>query len=202
MFILLPAANRRKEKMTSPYVKVNHTLPEEVVEANKSLAGNVIARNAYARALRNQGWSLQSIGDVFGVSRERVRQICSSPDVGAEQVAHLPLPTPPLKPIKEKKVYPEPSAEALARLKELQPLAQQVRSHSPRYRKEAEEYSALVYKVYKDENVSLFRLARYLGVTHGSLRFRLARYGYLTNSSSNSSCYRPILKKNRYTLQS
>ena len=188
--------------MNSPYVKVNHTLPDEVVEATKTLAGNATARTAYARALRNQGWSLQSIGDVFSVSRERVRQICSGPDIGAEQVAHLPLPTPLLKPIKEKKVYPEPSAEALERLKQLQPFAQQVRSHSPRYRKEAEEYSALIYKVYKEENVSLFRLARYLGVTHGSLRFRLARYGYMNNSKSNSSCYRPILKKNRYTLQS
>ena len=190
--------------MSSPYVKVNHTLPEEVVEATKTLAGNNAARNSYARALRNQGWSLQSIGDVFDVSRERVRQICSEADdaTSASLVSSLPLPTPPLKPVKERKVYAEPSAESLARLKELQPFAQQVRSHSPRYRKEAEEYSALIYKVYKEEGVSLFRLARYLGVTHGSLRFRLSRYGYITGSKSNSSCYRPILQKNRYTLQS
>lgn len=190
--------------MSSPYVKVNHTLPEEVVEATKSLAGNSVARNSYVRALRNQGWSLQSIGDLFDVSRERVRQICSEADDASvvSLISSLPLPTPPLKPVKEKKVYAEPSAESLERLKELQPLAQQVRSHSPRYRKEAEEYSALIYKVYKEEGVSLFRLARYLGVTHGSLRFRLSRYGYITGSKSSSSCYRPILQKNRYTLQS
>ena len=190
--------------MTSLYTKTNHTLPEEVVEAFKSLSGNAPARNAYVRALRNQGWSLQSIGDVFSVSRERIRQICTESDVTSDSTltAGLPLPLPPLKPVKEKKVYAEPSAESLQRLMELQPFAQQVRSHSPRYRKEAEEYCALIYKVYKEENVSLFRLARYLGVTHGALRFRLARYGYISNSKSSSTCYRPILQKNRYTLQS
>jgi hypothetical protein len=190
--------------MSSLYVKVNHVLPEEVVQSFASLAGNVPARNAYVRALRAQGWSLQSIGDIFSVSRERIRQICSEePSLSnSGSISGLPLPTPPLKPVREKKVYPEPSAESLERLKELQPLAQQVRSHSPRFRKEAEEYSALIFKVYKEEGVSLFRLARHLGVTHGSLRFRLSRYGYVNSSKSNSTCYRPILEKNRYTLQS
>lgn len=190
--------------MSDIYTKTNHTLPNEVVDAVKTLTGNAPARNAYISALRNKGWSLQSIGDVFNVSRERIRQISSNPSSlsGASLVETLPLPNPPLKPIKQKKVYAEPTEESLARLKELQPFAQQVRSHSPRYRKEAEEYSALVYKVYKEEGVSLFRLARYLGITHGSLRFRLARYGYITGQNSNNNCYRPILQKNRYTLQS
>lgn len=191
--------------MTSQYQKINHVLPREVVDTFKTLSGDVSKRNAYIKALRNQEWSLQSLADVQGVTRERIRQICNGDYESVTKdvsVAGLPLPTPPLKPVREKKVYPEPRQEVLERLKELQPLAQQVRSHSPRYRQEAEEYSLLIFKTYKEDGVSLFRLAKYLGVTHGSLRFRMARYGYIEKNGSTNSCYKPILDKNRYALQS
>ena len=191
--------------MTSQYQKINHILPQEVVDTFKTLTGDVSKRNAYIKALRNQEWSLQSLADVQGVTRERIRQICNGDYESVTKevsVAGFPLPTPPLKPVREKKVYPEPRPEVLERLKELQPLAQQVRSHSPRYRKEAEEYSLLIFKTYKEDGVSLFRLAKYLGVTHGSLRFRMARYGYIEKNGSTNSCYKPILDKNRYALQS
>jgi len=191
--------------MTSQYQKINHVLPTEVVDAFKTINEDIPKRNAYIKALRNQEWSLQSLADVHGVTRERIRQICNGDyETSAREVsvAGFPLPTPPLKPVREKKIYPEPRPDALAKMLELQPLAQQVRSHSPRYRKEAEEYSALIYETYKQDGVSLFRLAKYLGVTHGSLRFRLARYGYMEKNGSTNSCYKPILDKNRYALQS
>ena len=191
--------------MTSQYQKINHVLPTEVVDAFKTINEDIPKRNAYIKALRNQEWSLQSLADVHGVTRERIRQICNGDyetSTREVSVAGFPLPTPPLKPVREKKIYPEPRPDALAKMLELQPLAQQVRSHSPRYRKEAEEYSALIYETYKKDGVSLFRLAKYLGVTHGSLRFRLARYGYMEKNDSTNSCYKPILDKNRYALQS
>jgi transcriptional regulator with XRE-family HTH domain len=191
--------------MTSQYQKINHVLPTEVVDTFKTINEDIPKRNAYIKALRNQEWSLQSLADVHGVTRERIRQICNGDyETSAREVsvAGFPLPTPPLKPVREKKIYAEPRADALAKMLELQPLAQQVRSHSPRYRKEAEEYSALIYETYKQDGVSLFRLAKYLGVTHGSLRFRLARYGYMEKNGSTNSCYKPILDKNRYALQS
>ena len=194
---------------TSEYVKVNHQLPPEVCEAFVRIGTDILQRNAYIRVLRDSHWSLQSIADAAGgMTRERVRQIVEGSYAGSDTASaisgtlSLPTPTPPLKAVKEPKVYAEPSAETLARLLELQPLAQQVRSHSPRYRQEAEEYTALLNQVYTVEGVSLYRLAKRLGVTHGSLRFRMARYGYLTSHNSKSSCYRPILEKNRYVLKS
>lgn len=195
--------------MTTEYVKVNHKLPQEVVDAFTKMGTDTLQRNAYIRVLRSNHWSLQSIADaVGGMTRERIRQIVEGSYSGSDTAsaisasANLPIPTPPLKPVKEPKVYAEPSAETLARLLELQPLAQQVRSHSPRYRQEAEEYTALLNHAHKTEGVSLYRLAKRLGVTHGSLRFRMARYGYLTSHKSTSSCYKPILEKNRYVLHS
>lgn len=185
------------------YRKINHTLPKEVIDAFLILDNET--RNAYIVALRKAQWSLQSIADaVGGLTRERIRQISDgrAPMVDETKISYLPIPTPPEKPKKEPRVYAEPTPETLARLLELQPLAQQVRSHSPRFRKEAEEYTALINHSHTVEGVSIYRLAKRLGVTHGSIRFRMARYGYLTTHNSNSSCYKPILDKNRYVLQS
>jgi hypothetical protein len=108
------------------------------------------------------------------------------------------IPELPVKEVKAKREFVEPSAETLARLLELQPLAQQVRSSSMRYRNEAEEYTKLLYHAYAVEGVSIYRLGLRLGVTHSALRFRLARYGYMPNESASgrtSKVYQPV--KNR-----
>lgn len=195
--------------MTTDYVKINHKLPSEVVDAFSKIGSDTQMRNAYIRKLRDNHWSLQAIADaVGGMTRERVRQIVNGIYENSDSASTLsssmnfPVPTPPLKPVKEPKVYAEPSEQTLSRLLELQPMAQQVRSHSPKFRQEAEEYTALINHAHTIEGVSLYRLAKRLGVTHGSLRFRMARYGYLKNHNSKSTCYKPILEKNRFTLQS
>lgn len=201
---------RRKEYVvTTAYVKINHKLPQEVVDAFTKIGSDTQMRNAYIRKLRENQWSLQAIADaVGGMTRERVRQIVNGIYENSDSASALsssmnfPVPTPPLKPVKEPKVYAEPSEQTLSRLLELQPMAQQVRSHSPKFRQEAEEYTALINHAHTVEGVSLYRLAKRLGVTHGSLRFRMARYGYLKNHNSKSTCYKPILEKNRFTLQS
>lgn len=188
--------------------KKEQVLPENVSALLKELdtltPQKNIVRNAYVCALRHAGWTLQAIADGLGVSRERVRQIENA--TPASLVAEIsiftnefPVPAVPSIAI-EKDVYEliVPSDETLARLKELQPLAQQVRSHSPKYRAEAEEYSALLWKAHTEEGVTLYRIAKCLGVTHGALRFRLARYGYLSPSHGGTSkVYRKILDKNR-----
>ena len=40
------------------YVKINHTLPQEVVTTFKSFEGAIDKRNAYIVAIRNNQWSL------------------------------------------------------------------------------------------------------------------------------------------------
>jgi hypothetical protein len=72
-----------------------------------------------------------------------------------------------------------------------------VRSNGTKYRKEAEEYTRLLNQAHVEEGVTLYRLAKRLGVTHGALRFRLVRYGYKTPVNATSKVYTPILEKNR-----
>lgn len=165
-------------------------------------------RAAYIYVLRMKGWKLQAIADAFGLTRERIRQIESkaSPALALHVLADPgSFPVPELDTVEIEvlapPVYIEPSPENLARLIELKPLAQKVRYDHTTYRKEAEEYSALVWHVHFVEGVTLYRLAKRLGVTHGALRFRLARYGYLLPKSGKSKCYTPIKQKNRAVTQ-
>jgi transcriptional regulator with XRE-family HTH domain len=184
-------------------------LPDNVRRILTSLDGktDALVRNSYIAALRYAGWTLQSIGDATGVSRERIRQIESTTSMElVEQIKmfpnEFPIPALPTETVIEYKYEAyEPNPETLARLLELQPLAQQVRSHSPRYRAEAEEYAALLWKAHNEESVTLYHLAKLLGVTHGALRFRLVRYGYMKPAKGgNSRAYQPIINKNRVAI--
>lgn len=179
------------------YRKTMLTLPAEVVE---TFDGDLTTeeRDAYMVRLRQAHWTLQSISEAAGVTRERVRQIVER-DQHLPTTAALtfPVPTPPEKAQKAPKVYVEPDPEKLARLLELQPFAQKVRGKSPQYREEAEEYSRIVADVHLNDHVPLYRLAKRLGVTHSALRFRLTRYGYKEPQTGSSKVYTPILEENR-----
>lgn len=170
-------------------------LPPEVYTAFTSLS-DPDQRDDYIRALRNLGWTLESIAKVCGVSRERIRQIALTPQT-SNITGLVPIPSPPLKEVKPKPVYVEPHPDTLARLLELQPYARQVRSKSTKYRVEAEEYTQLLAKAHFEEGVTLYRLAKRLGVTHPAIRFRLARYGYKPSPNGVSKVYTPIKAENR-----
>lgn len=175
-------------------------LPAEVFDKFKSIT-DVDERNEYIKALRAKGWTLQSIADTCGTSRERIRQIASEKSgAGIELDAGFVVPEPPRFEEKQPRLFIEPSAETLGRLLELQPLAQQVRSNASRFRKEAEEYTLLLNHARVVEGVTLYRLAKRLGVTHSALRFRLARYGYMPEAKGTSRVYKPIEAKNRISF--
>lgn len=191
------------------YKKIHHKLPAEAKTKVAELWGTLDRKDfaelkrGYSFALRNAGWTLQSVADLFDVSREMVRQMVAKTDsaLADEVVARYGLEVPAL-PEKERRttstrVFIEPSAETLARLLELQPMAQAVRSFSKAYRSEAEEYTALLNHAHTVEGVTLYRLAKRLGVTHGALRFRLARYGYKLPVNGSSRVYQPVLERNR-----
>ena len=190
------------------HTKQGHILPQEVLDTFTSLSartnGNELERNAYIKALRERGWTLDSIGNAVGVTRERVRQISTAVPMSEAirvAVAGYPIPEPPIVEEKSTREFVEPSPETLKRLLELQPYAQQVRSYGKAYRKEAEEYTWLVNYAHTVEGVTLYRLAKRLGVTHGALRFRLARYGYKSPVSGASKAYTPILEENRINIR-
>jgi transcriptional regulator with XRE-family HTH domain len=176
------------------FLKRNQKLPPNLIEMVATIS-DMELRDTYVRALRNKGWTLQSIAEACDVSRERVRQICEMPE--SKLFDSVVVPSPPVKQMREKVVYAQPTKETLDRLLELKPLAQQVRSHATRYRAEAEEYTRLLNHAHKIEGVSLYNLARHLGVTYPAIRFRLTRYGYLDAGNGTSKVYNPILTKNR-----
>ena len=150
-------------------------------------------RDSFIQALWEAGWTNRAISEAANVSLERVRQIILQPRIYRNS---LVVPEPPRKPGKIQPVYIEPKPQDLERLLELQPLAQQVRSNSPLFRSEAEEYTKLMAKVHLEDKVPIYRLAKRLGVTHGALRFRLARYGYI-ESSGQSKSYQKVRDENR-----
>jgi len=174
-------------------------LPDEV--RNKFLKVNdVDERNQYIVNLKNAGWTLTSIAEVCGITRERTRQIVSEHSQTIELDDSYVIPEPPVYPEKAKREFVEPSPEILARLLELQPMAQQVRSNAMRFRAEAEEYVRLLNHAHEVEGVPLYRLGKRLGVSHSAIRFRLARYGYKTDHNGQSRVYTPIQSKNRAIL--
>lgn len=176
--------------------KTNLTLPDEARTALASVKDDDTERGLYMANLRHVGWTLSSIADAAGLSRERVRQIVAHRGFTTIfESMRLPLPLPPEKG-KPKAVYAQPRPETLARLQELQPIAQKAR-RGTRYQDEREEYTRLINQARTVEGVSLYRLAKILGVTHAALRFRLVRYGYMTSRTGTSDAYRPISETNR-----
>jgi len=196
--------NYEETHMRKP-IKQLHILPDDVVARFAGITTHHPDRDGYMKALRERGWTLESIAHAAGqMSRERVRQVCNeTPLAEALRVALLgyPVPEPPFNEIiiNPPPVHIEPAPETLARLLELQPLAQQVRSNSPRYRKESEDYTALLDHAHRVEGVTLYRLAKRLGITHGAIRFRLVRYGYL-ETNGTSKVYQKITEANRAKL--
>lgn len=182
---------------TVKYVKKNQQLPQEIHEVFKEIVSDDV-RNQLIRELRHTGWTLESISLASNLTRERVRQISNTtPDAPFDVREVIDIPEPPIKVEKPKPVYVEPHPDTLARLLELQPYAQQVRSNGKKYREEAEEYTKLLNHAHTVEGVTLYRLAKRLGVTHGALRFRLVRYGYKTPVTATSKVYTPIVAENR-----
>lgn len=180
------------------YIKKNQRLPKEIHNAFSALKGS--ERDALIKGLVDNHWTYEAVANASGLTRERVRQIANAVDRLAKEFdfdLNIEIPEPPIKPEREKPQYVEPSPDTLARLLELQPYAQQVRSNGTKYREEAEEYTALLNHAHTVEGVTLYRLAKRLGVTHGALRFRLVRYGYKKPVTATSKVYDPVIRENR-----
>jgi hypothetical protein len=188
----------------SAYTKQNHKLPVAVSFIFIDISENRELRDNYISVLRETGWTLQSIAIACGLTRERVRQLSarkSNPAVVKTLISlGAVIPNPPKKEDKSPVKKPEIDPETLKKLLELQPLAQKVRSNSKNYREEAETYTALLYDAYKNQGISLYRLAKLLGITHGAIRFRLARYGYIQPGTGESRVYTPVKAENRVKI--
>jgi hypothetical protein len=190
--------------MTTRYRKVNLEVPQEAVETMNSISreDGRSEMAGYIYALADAGWTYTSISGKLGVSRERVRQMVKQieEDEGhaeryLQKYRHL-VPELPKYEAKTKIERVMPLKESETRLIELKPYAERVRANSPRYRAEAEEYTRILAYEHFERGVSVYRLAKILGVTNSALNFRLVRYGY-KETNSNSGVYRKINPQNR-----
>ena len=178
------------------YIKKNQQVPKHITNFFKDTT-DTPTRDYLIRELCKKHWTYEAVAAACGITRERVRQIYTSEPLTGYVPIPFDIPEPPLRPERSKPVYIEPAPETLKRLLELQPYAQLVRSNGKAYREEAEEYTKLLNQAHTVEGVTLYRLAKRLGVTHGALRFRLVRYGYKKPVTATSKVYNPILKENR-----
>jgi hypothetical protein len=178
------------------YIRKNQKLPDYILEFFSTPIDSV-QRDMLIQELCENHWTYEAVASACKITRERVRQISIHTTKRESIQFPFEIPTPPLKPERTKAEYVEPTAETLSRLLELQPYAQLVRSNGKKYREEAEEYTKLLNYAHTVEGVTLYRLAKRLGVTHGALRFRLVRYGYKQPVTATSKVYTPILKENR-----
>lgn len=150
------------------------------------------AFGAFVTALWTVGWTLQSIGDAIGKSRQAIHQTvhrgpyCSPwplPEVPPVPVPEPPPPPPPPPPV------PTLSAELAHQLRELQELAskctrgrnEQEGAMTPA-RHASETLSQLMYEVL-ETGVPLDAIAAAAGVLTASARYRLRRHGYRGTTS-------------------
>ena len=174
-------------------LKAGITLPQDTIDLLKSLS--IQERKAYAKRLVDVGWTYNSIATPLGVTRQAIESYVKphfrnayKPEM-LEQVKDLPIPQVPSKPImKSKRV--EASAEALATLQSLYVKARMVRGKGQNNRTEADEFTRLAWEQVQ-QGISVYSLAKSLGVTPSSLQFRFVRYGYKT-SNGKSQAYTKI----------
>lgn len=144
--------------------------------------------NNYIATLRHVGWTLQSIATPLNITRERVRQRAALGAVDFDLV----VPRPPRQPEPKRKVWPRLSAEAIAEIQALMPLAVRVRGNTPigHPNRVASECLSEIFAEARIRGVRIREIAEAAGLTGYAVRARLARHGYIANPPSQPN-YRP-----------
>lgn len=149
---------------------------------SSSLYGWTDEAVAAIHAARDAGWTLEEIGEILGCTREFVRQLYER-DVPPE-VFIVGFPTKPKRP---KAPKPTPinvlrrnlvSMEEIAELKEMQKVVKWRRNGGdPAIAAMAEDYYARINHL-ASLGVPVGWLSKQMGLSHQTLKFGLARYGY------------------------
>lgn len=186
---------QKTDTVVTKTVRAKHKLPQEVADGFATL-NTKEERNEYIRRLRDKGWTLQSIADVIGTTRELVRLVSAEKTPLAfdpTNVNGLPLPSIPVKEkvIKTRKLL---DPEVGERLRDLHSKARHVRSSLPDFRQEAEELTALINEQTL-KGISTYTIAKELGITVAAVNTRLVRYGY-RKSTGDSKMFNPIRHRN------
>jgi hypothetical protein len=153
--------------------KTRHQLPSDV--AANFARFDTSDRDRYIYALREARWTLQSVSEASGLTRERVRQIHRdvAADGRTEPLEGISIPTPPTFEQKPKRQSLEPDPQTLARMRELRPIVERYRAGSS-LKPQRDEYNRLLLEAV-GQGVTVYRLSKLLGPTHAALRTRIKK---------------------------
>lgn len=152
-------------------------------------------------ATRRAGWTLETIGNALGLSRERIRQIVAG--ARPDDVCTITIPSPPPPPLTKQKLAraarkPKPRLTEQEKA-ELAALIGQGRANgvsSPDHPAVlAGMKLAKLINDHMDRGVSVSDIAQACGVTDAAIYLRLGRYGYRPvppSQRKNSSSSGPI----------
>jgi predicted transcriptional regulator len=153
-----------------------HTLPEDARQSLQTTDSRA-QRDAYITELRDARWSYASIAEPLGLTAEAVRLIVKrteNPEWSGLLVP--PVPERPAKAVKVPRVIPVLSPAQVATLLELKGDAESVRFTHSAGRDASREYSRLIHEAVTVHGISMYMVAKQLGVTHGAISQRLDRY--------------------------
>lgn len=134
------------------------------------------------------GWTYKALGDVIGVTRERVRQLIGDARFDPSMI----LPDVPIAP---RRVLPKPKTprpvlrikpEIADRLYEMWAVASKVNGGTPADAPERQisiEYTSLLASLV-EQGVTIGEIARTIGIEQSGIKARLARHGYREASPS------------------
>jgi hypothetical protein len=155
-------------------------VPDGFAETLRLLRHNRDPRLPMALCLAAQeGWTYVALAQPLGVSRERVRQLAN----GATGHAHgVDIPPPPHKPDPPTTTAPPTlGRQEVSRLRRMRRAVSAVNGGTPAddpLRYLSTQFTAELAAAHA-RGVSVYMIGKQLGVTHGAIRFRLGRHGYL-----------------------
>ena len=153
----------------------------------------------YVSCLIQQGWKQRTMAETLGLSRTGVANLCIKDDLVEQSLEEyrliinrpLRLPLPPSRPEKRKApARVKASAETIEMLKDLHAKARNYRG-TTKNKEESYLFTAAVYYVNTVDGVSLYSIAKEIGLTHAALSSRLVRYGY-KSTTGKSGAYRKL----------
>lgn len=154
--------------------------------------------DSYIRDLRNAGWTLRTLGEALGLTREAVRLRESKAAYKQLPYHNCVVPLPPVRErvIKKPRVVKQVPEQLLSQLKELLPLAQRLRGamrEDHPYRVASRQFTKLAWEAHTKYGVSVYTIAKQLGTSVGTIQFRFVRYGYKTTNGKSG-----VYQANKY----
>lgn len=167
-----------------PVDVAHQVVPDGFAETLRSLRRTRDRRLAMTlRLAAQEGWTYVALAQPLGITRERVRQLANGATGHANGVD---IPPPPYRPDPEPKPAPPPPPPALGKdevghLRRMWKKVKTVNGATPvdhPLRELSQQFTGELAAAH-DRGVSVYMLAKQLGVSHGAIRFRLGRHGHL-----------------------